>query len=198
MIQVQTYKYKLKPNVSQSKRLEQWLGTCRFLYNPGLELKIYAWEQRRKSISKYDLMKQLPELKKEADWIKDVPSQSLQSVFDRLDGSYQNFFKQGSGFPKFAKKDFYKSFTIKSGISIEDNQIKLPKIGKVRFHNSREITGTIKRATIVKEVDGWYICIMHESDVLPIKTGFKEIGIDLGISHFAVTTEGQFIENPGL
>ena len=63
------------------------------MYNLGLEWKIYAWKQRRKSISKYDLMKALPELKKEADWIKEVSAQTLQAVMERLDRSFQNFFQ---------------------------------------------------------------------------------------------------------
>lgn len=196
MIQVQTTKYKLKPTKAQAEMFEQWLGTCRFVYNLGLELKIYAWQQRKKSISKFELVKALPELKKEADWIESVPSQTLQAVMERLDRSYQNFFKQGFGFPKFAKKDLYTSFLLKQGLSIAGNQIKLPKIGKVRFFNSKAITGKIKNATVKKEANGWHICVVHESEVIPKKIGFGKIGVDLGIKYFAVTSKEQYIEHP--
>jgi len=154
MLQIQTTQYKLKLTSAQERVFDHWLGVCRFVYNLGLEWKIYAWKQRRKSISTYDLMKALPELKKEADWIKEVPAQTLQAVMERLERSFQNFFKQGARFPKFAKKDFYTSFLIKQHIRLEGNQIKLPKIGKVRFFNSKEIQGKMKNAIVKKEADG--------------------------------------------
>ena len=146
-------------------------------------------------ISQYDLMKALPELKKEADWIKEVPAQTLQAVMERLDRSFQNFFQQGAGFPKFAKKDFYTSFLIKQHIRIEGNQIKLPKIGKVRFFKSKEIQGKSKNAIVKKEADGWYICVVHESQIIPKKSGFGKIGVDLGIKYFAVTSKEEYIES---
>jgi putative transposase len=78
------------------------MGACRVVYNLGLEIRIAAYRNKQQSVSKFDLMKQLVDIK-DIDWIADVPSQSLQNVIERLDNSYKKFFK-GGGFPKWANK----------------------------------------------------------------------------------------------
>ena len=93
-----TYKYKLQLTRQQEELTSSWIGACRFIYNLALETKIEAYKSARKSIHKFELMKQLVDLK-DIDWIKSVPSQSLQDVIDRLDKTYQSFFK-GGGFPR--------------------------------------------------------------------------------------------------
>jgi putative transposase len=69
-----TFKRKLKLTQEQSHKIASWIGACRVVYNLGLEIKIAAWKNQRKNISAFELMKQLPELKKEYSWIQDVPS----------------------------------------------------------------------------------------------------------------------------
>ena len=101
-----TYKRKLILTKAQEQRLSSWIGACRVVYNMGLEIRIATYKNLGKSVGKFDLMKQLTEIK-DIDWIKDVPSQSLQNSIDRLDTSYKNFFRnchKGGGFPKFANK----------------------------------------------------------------------------------------------
>jgi len=80
---------------------------------------------------------------------------------------------------------------IKQHIRLEGNQIKLPKIGKVRFFKSKEIQGKMKNATLKKEADGWYICLVYESHIIPKQSGFGKIGVDLGIKYFAVTSKEE-------
>ncbi len=101
-----TYKRKLKLTKQQQHRVDSWIGACRYVYNLALETRIEAWKKQQ-SIGKYELMKQLPNLKDVA-WIADVPSQSLQNVIERLDVAYQKFFS-GGGFPKWAAKHRYNS-----------------------------------------------------------------------------------------
>lgn len=113
---IRTYKRKLILTKEQSGRLASWIGVCRLVYNMGMQIKNETYKAFGHSVSKYELMKQLPDLK-DIDWIKDVPSQSLQSTLDRLENSYQNFFrnyKNGGGYPKFASKKTYKSILFKS------------------------------------------------------------------------------------
>ncbi|MEK7431853.1 MAG: transposase, partial [Cyanobacteriota bacterium] len=103
---IKTFQYKLKPNKTQLINLNKWLGTCRYLYNVALEYRINLFNRCKQTISKFDLIKELVDVKKVEgfEWIKEVPSQTLQAVIERLDNSYQRFFKLGAGFPKFAKK----------------------------------------------------------------------------------------------
>ena len=72
---IRTFKRKLKPTPAQAQRLSSWIGACRCVYNLGLEIKTSAWKNCGQSLSAYELMKQLPELKQDNPWIKDVPSQ---------------------------------------------------------------------------------------------------------------------------
>ena len=195
---IKTFNYKLKPNKTQLIYLNKWLGTCRFLYNLALEYKIMLYDRGKKTISKFDLIKELVDVKKVEgfEWIKEVPSQTLQAVIERLDNSYQRFFKMGAGFPKFAKKNKFKSFLIKQGVEIYGNCVKLPKIGLIKFFNSRPIESKIKTATIRKEADGWYISLVFEGETKELEPIEKEIGVDVGLKHFLVTSDNEKIENP--
>ena len=108
-----THKFYLKPTKAQVRRIAAWINTCRFVYNLAKETKETAYSKGVR-LSKYDLIKMLPELKKDHDWIKDVDSQALQAVVERLDNSYQKFFS-GGGYPKWAAKHKYSSFLCKKG-----------------------------------------------------------------------------------
>lgn len=195
---IRTHKRKLILTKEQSNRIASWVGACRVIYNLGMEIKIAAYKSTGKSVSSYDLMKQLPELKKEYDWVKDVPSQTLQSSLDRLETSYKNFFrtfKKGGGFPKFAKKRKFKSILFKS-VSVDGNNVALPKIGSLKMFKDSEIKGTPKTAQIIKEPTGYFICIQCENVPLRFVSENQTIGLDMGLSHFCIDSNGGFIPNP--
>lgn len=191
-----TYKYKLKPTKAQRVIFEQWLGACRYVYNVGMEIKNTTYKKTGKGIGKYDLMKQLTQAKADVRWLNDVHSQVLQQVLDRLDKTYQNFFK-GAGYPKFARKEKYNSFTFKAGVKILPNTycLNLPKIGKVKFFKDR-INIEPKIATIIKENGSWYISVTGYVEKVIYKETDKKIGIDVGIKTFAVTSDGETFESP--
>ena len=189
MSHLKTYKFKLVPNNSTIALFNQWLGTCRSIYNLALETRIWAYRSYGISLSMYDIKKQLPELKKEISWIKMVHSQTLQDVIIRMDLAYQSFFR-GSGFPKWAKKDTYRSFAFTQGVKLNGKHVYLPKIGKVKFRKSCEIHGTLKRTTIIKEADGYYICLSCEVESAPKHVNKNQVGIDLGVTHFVATSDG--------
>jgi len=198
---IKSYKYKLKTNNTQYEILNNWINTCRAVYNLSLETKIEAYKTRQVSLSKYDLMKQLPELRNEFEWIKDVPSQSMQNVVERLDAAYKKFFK-GGGFPKFSKKGAYKSILFKQGVKYSKTHVTFPKIGKIRFFNSKNIPNgsKIKTAIVRKEVDGFYISIVVEQITekkhFNPKSDNQAVGIDMGVSKFYSLSTGDSKENP--
>ena len=201
---IKTYKYKLKLSKLQSQRLEQWLGVTRLVYNTALSVKIDAYQKLGKTVTRFDLQKELPEIKKEFDWIKDVNSQSLQCVLKRspgdpVDNTYQSFFR-GGGFPKFAKKSKWKSIEFPQNVVVESNKIWLPKLGYVNYHKSRDLSGIIRSTIVTKEIDGWYIGLSCgcERNVLVSsdnQRGRPAVGIDVGVAHFFVTSDGQLEEN---
>lgn len=196
MIQVKTYKYKLNPTPGQKQALGQWLGSCRYVYNLSLSYKKTLWDHSKVSIGKNELQKELSVIAKETSWIAPVHSQVLQEVTDRVFNAYEGFFKQGKGFPKFARKGHYQSFTFKQGIKINPTHVQLPKFGKVRYRNSQDCTGIIKRATVRECADGWYVCLCVETSIEPLPVNTSSIGIDVGIKSLMVTSDGETIDNP--
>lgn len=202
---IKTYKYKLSLTATQHRTLNGWVGTCRFLYNIAKETKDIAYQSNGTNLSEFDLCKQLTDAKKEEgfEWIKEVPSQTLQGVIQQLDNSYKRFFegfKTGNfvGFPKYAKKDSFNSFVVKSIRQDTYNRFILPKIGSVKYYNSRPIEGKMKRATLIRENNSWYISVVCEQE-LPIfipATESQSVGIDIGISKFLALSNGEFVDNP--
>ena len=194
-------KYELNPTNNQKEQIKQTCGCCRLVYNTMLDRKISAYKESGKTISAIELINQLPELKSEKEFLKEVPSQSLQQAIRNLDTAYSNFFRKcGSGFPKFKKKGVRDSFRIPVACSIDyDNwTVKVAKIGTIRFfkgHN-KQINGTIKNYTISHtSTDRYFISIMYET---PDKTRLdnnKSVGIDVGIKDFATLSDGKVFEN---
>lgn len=148
MIIQKTYRFKLKLNSTQRFQIENMISQCRLVYNLALETKINAYSTYKKNLTRFDLDKQLTELKQEFDWLYETPSGTLQDVLERLDKAYKSFFK-GGGFPKWAKKDKYKSVTFKSVKIDSNNRVKLPKLGSVKYFNSQEIKG---KTTCIKSL----------------------------------------------
>lgn len=196
---LRTYKRKLILTKTQEQRLSSWIGACRVVYNLGMEVKNIAYKEKNISVNKFELSRQLPELRNDIEWIKDVPSDSLQSVLERLDFSYSVFFrsfKKGGGYPKFASKKLYKSITFKQSVWVRNNIVSLPKIGKIKMFKDSGIKGKIKRATIVIEPTGFFICICCNEVDPKFFSDSQVIGLDMGISNLAIDSSGNFISNP--
>lgn len=190
---IKTYKYKLKLTKEQTDMVCSWIGACRYVYNLALETKIEAYK-KGVSLSKYDLINQLPSLK-EVSWIKAVPAQTLQNSIERLDVAYQSFFK-GGGFPKWAKKHKYKSILFKD-VKLTQHGFKLPKLGEVKVHKDRMPSGKLKTATVIKEHNAFYVCVTfaYQSENLYPVSENQAVGIDMGLSYFLVDSNGRFVEN---
>ena len=194
-------KYELNPTSNQKEQIKQACGCCRLVYNTMLDRKISAYKDRGETISAIELINQLPELKSEKEFLKEVPSQSLQQAIRNLDAAYSNFFrKNGSGFPKFKKKGVRDSFRIPVACVIDyDNwTVKVAKIGTIRFFKGRnkQITGKIKSYTISHtSTDRYSISILYETpDKVRLDNG-KSVGIDVGIKDFATLSDGKLFEN---
>lgn len=195
------YKYRLYPTNSQKELIHKHCGSVRFLYNLALETKTTAYLGNKVNLSRYDLQKQLVELKKELSWLKETNSQSLQSALINLDEAYNKFFK-GAGFPKFKKKTNGGSFAVPQNVKVENNLLIVPKFKEgIKMSLHRPTKGIIKSATIsVTPTGKYFVSILCDTkEKLPTKAPIKgstTIGIDLGIKDFAITSEGEVFENP--
>jgi len=198
MIIKRTFKYRLKLKRDQQSKFAKFAGSCRFLYNFGLNLKKSEYEKNQTKLSYYDLNNKLPNLKKEHPWLKEIHSQILQQSLKDLDQGFQHFFrrlknKEKPGYPKFRRKGEHDSFRYPQGFKVNQDQIYLPKIGWTRFIKSREIKGAIKQVTIIKEGNHWYVCFsckIDQKEKRPIIDRNKSIGIDVGILNYTTMAIG--------
>lgn len=195
-------KYRIYPTDSQKELIAKHIGASRFVYNLALETKNTAYLGVKHTFSSFDLVKQLPELKNECPWLKEINSQSLQQSIQNMDVAFKKFFK-GAGFPKFkSKRKGGQSFSIPQSVFIEDNKLSIPKFREgIKIVLHRPIEGTIKSATIsVTPTGKYFVSILVDINITnPIKADINEnstIGIDLGIKDFAITSEGEVFENP--
>lgn len=199
---LKAFKFRLSPTKEQSVLLNKHIGSSRFVYNLALECKQMAWAGNRVNLNCFDLIKQLPELKKECSWLKEINSQSLQQPIRNLDNAFTRFFKGQGNFPKFKKKSSGGSFSIPQSVSLKDGKLVIPKFKKgINIVLHRPIKGEIKQASIgITPTGKYFVSILCETgeDIKP-KANIKEstsVGIDLGIKTFLVSSNGDCFENP--
>lgn len=204
---LRAYKYRLYPNKKQRELINKTIGCCRFVYNYYLNKKIELYKVEQKSMTYNACSNDLTFLKKEKEWLKEVDSVSLQQSLRDLDVAYQNFFrrmKNGDkqlGFPKFKSKknskQSYRTQNSKKNIDIYGNKIKLPKLGLVKFVNSRNFNGKIKNCTISKtKTNKYFVSVLVEEEIEDLPKNNNAVGFDLGLESFLITSDGEIVENP--
>ena len=195
-------KYRLYPTDAQKELIAKHIGCSRLVYNLALETKKAAYSGSKHNLSAFDIMKQIPDLKKECEWLKEVNSQSLQQSIQNMDTAFKGFFK-GAGFPKFKSKHRSKqSFSIPQNVIVKDNLLIIPKFKKgIEIVLHRPIKGTIKSATVsITPTGKYFVSILVDTNIemlskVPI-TEDTSIGVDLGIKNFANTSNGEVFDNP--
>ena len=193
-IKQKAYKFRLYPNEEQKQFFAKTLGCSRAIWNMMLADKIKHYEETGETL--YTAPAQY---KKDFPWLKEVDSLALSNVQLNLQKAYKNFFTSGFGFPKFKKKSHSQSYQTNNqggSIALDGRFIKLPKVGWVRVKAHRQIEDVIKSATISMTPTGkYYVSILCETEITSLpKTNFN-VGIDLGLSDFAILSTGEKIGN---
>ena len=219
------FKYKLRPNRKQEQAMRNFSGCCRFAYNAllaqekeeyqeyleELESRLCCGEALRKDeakalcvkpkLNQYTFNYALKKLKEEYPFLKAYcHSQVLQQKVMDLYEAFKKFFKGKGGYPKFKKRHSDDGFRYPQGFKTdEDNgRIFLPKIGYIRYRNSRKIESIPKNVTVREEADGWYVSIQCEFALKPeisIPDIDTAVGIDMGVKRFLTLSDGNFINN---
>lgn len=199
------YKYRIYPNKKQKELIAKTFGCCRFVYNYYLNKRIEMYENDKTTFTYYMCSKDLTQLKKEYEWLKEPDKDSLQKCLKDLDIAYQKFFKEHTGYPKFkSKKNRYQSYrtsytktTAGGNIMFLNKHIKLPKLGLVKIRDKQVPQGRILNATISQEPNGHYYCSLCCTDVefKQLSKTNQNIGIDLGLMDFAILSDGTKIDN---
>lgn len=195
------YKFRTYPNKKQIEVLEKSFGCSRFVYNHFLNQRNEVYKNEKRCMKYTEQQNQLPSMKKEFVWLKEVDSTSLQMSLRNLDTAFKNFFDGRADRPKFkSKRDNYKTYTsnfVNNNIDIKKDKIKLPKLKWVKAKVHRYVDGRIINATISKTASGkYFVSICVETDVEQLEKVTENVGIDLGLSHFAILSNGEKIENP--
>lgn len=191
-------KYKLNLNNNQKLYFDKTFDACRLVYNLALQTKLQYYQSTKQTLSGYDLIKQLPDLKNDNVWLKEPANMCLQQSILNMDDAFKRFFK-GFGFPKFKKKTANQSckYTESFKIDFNNNKIQIPKIGWIKFIKDREFEGKIKSITISKNQLGMYFAsLLIDTEIIKLKPIKKEIGIDLGLKDFLTNSDGNKISNP--
>ena len=201
---LKAYKYRIYPNNEQKVQIEKTFGCCRFVYNQTLAYRKERYEKEKKSVSKTDCNNYCNrELKKEYEWLKEVDKFALTNAIYNMDSSYQKFFREHAGYPKFkSKHDNHKSYTTNftNGnitVDFDGNKVKLPKLKGVKVKLHRKFSGQIKSATISQVPSGkYYVSVLVETEHVELPHTTQNTGIDLGIKDLCITSGGKKYENP--
>ena len=209
MQRLQAFKYELMPNGETRRQLRRFAGSCRFVYNKALALQQANHEVGEKFIGYVAMAKHLTAWRNgdETPWLKDAPVHPLQQALKDLDRAYTNFFAKRTdpsaalraGFPRFKRKGSGDSFRYPDSKQIKldhgNSRIFLPKLGWIRYRNSRDVLGKLRNATVSSKGGKWFISIQTQREVeLPASQATTAIGIDLGIARFATFSDGTHLE----
>lgn len=200
MLVNKAYKFRIYPTKEQKGQITKTIGCSRFVFNHFLAKWNDTYKETGKGLTYNACSAQLPQLKKELSWLKEIDSIAFQTSLQNLSDAFSRFFKKQNKAPRFkSKKHPVQSYTTKQtngNISMEGNKIKLPKLGIDRFAKSREVEGRILHATVRRNPSGkYFISILAETDVQPLAKTASAIGIDLGITDFAILSDGQRVDN---
>ena len=133
----------------------------------------------------------------ELSFLNDCPAQSLQKPLANLDIAFKKCFTKGSGFPKFKKKGGKDSIHFPQGFKVKDNKVFFPKLGWIKFFKSREVQGKVKNVTITSDGTGnWFAAFCTEEERTTSVRTQGDVGLDLGVTTFAATSDGELIKKP--
>jgi len=199
MKRLQAYQFQIEPNGEQLREMRQFAGNARKVWNLALDRQQKNHAAGEKFTHVFGMNYWLPAWKEEFPFLQNSPSQTLQQVMADLGRGYKNFFEKRAAHPVFKKKGRSSdSFRFPDGkqftVDQPNGRIKLPKLGWIRYRNSREILGTAKNITVSSNGGKWFVSIQTEREVEPaIPKSTSSIGIDVGIARFATMSDGSFV-----
>ena len=201
MKRLQAFKFELRPNGEQARSMRRFAGSCRFVFNQALAMQKALYESGEKKLGYAGLCKALTEWRNSAEtaWLADAPVHPLQQTLKDLERAYTNFFAKRADFPRFKKKGQHDSFRYPDArqfkIDQTNSRIFLPKLGWLRYRNSRNVLGVAKNITVSANGGKWFVSFQTEREIeQPVHPATSIVGIDVGITRFATLSDGSHIE----
>ncbi|MCX6009240.1 MAG: transposase [Chloroflexi bacterium] len=197
--------YRLYPSKIQAGRLQVLLNIARAFYNAGLQERRDAWQKNHISLNYCDQANQIKEIREANPEYALLNYSATQDILRRLDKSFKAFFrrfKQGNdepGYPRFKGRNRFDSITFPAygdGIKLKSGRLYVLNAGEVKIKMHRSLEGEIKTVTIKRQCSKWYAVFSNvvEPESLPVSS--RQVGIDVGLTSFAVTSDKETIENP--
>ena len=200
MQRLQAFKYELMPDGGQQRQMRRFAGACRFVFNKALAMQKENYEAGGKFIGYVPMAKHLTAWRNgsETPWLKDAPTHPLQHALKDLERAYRNFFAKRAAFPRFKKRGQGDSFRYPDPKQIKldqaNSRIFLPKLGWLRYRNSRDVLGAVRNATVSLSGGKWFVSIQTAREVdAAIPQAASAVGIDVGIARFATFSDGAYL-----
>lgn len=195
------HKYRAYPTRTQIELLSKTFGSVRFVWNNILDWRNKEYSLNGISVGYAQSTAHLTDIKQQPEfaWLYEVSNVALQQSLRDQDKAFRNFFAKRGAYPKFKSKSDRQSVRLTlSGFRLKDGKLFVAKSDEpLKFVESRPIPDKISSITISKDASGrYFVAFQSESDVAALPTTSKSVGIDLGISHFIVTSEGVKVKSP--
>jgi putative transposase len=194
-----SFLYRLYPNKEQSDKLSNLLDIGRNVYNCALAERKYAYRAQHKSLNYYDQASEIKELRQSIPEIAQLNFSATQDILRRLDKTFKAFYSGKIGFPRFKGKRRFSSITFPTygdGIRIKNDRLYINNVGLLKIRIHRLFEDEINTVAIKRDCDKWYAVFSNTVEYQPLPYSSNELGIDVGIESFAVTSDNEFIENP--
>lgn len=202
------FRFRLAPTEAQAALLDQWAGATRFVYNLCLEQRRDFWRQYRSatggSLNFATQGREVTALRQQVDWLRDVPSGALTQALRDLDKAFANFFSGRARFPGFRARGRNDSFRVQaketavSRINDRWSVVRVPKVGWIKFRNTRLIEGRLLSVTLIRDALGWHVCFACEIEHAAPANDNPSVGIDRGVAVSLALSNGETFQLPDL
>ena len=192
-------KIRIYPTGQQAQALAVQFGCARWVWNNALAETGKLYHDTGKGLNYHAMSLRLPKLKQEFKWLREADAQSLQQSLQNLSRAFENFFQKRGRYPRFKSKNDRQAYQYPQRVKIKGSRIYLPKVGWTRCVVHRDIVGQFKTVTVSRNSCGQFYAAIATDNGVPIPDVSYEgkvIGIDVGLTHLAVTSEGSKFENP--
>lgn len=197
------YRFAAQPKPHQEAKLREWAPALRFVWNWALKQRrdIYSASEGRVTMNYFGQCAQLPALKAQFKFLKSAPNHCLQQVLKDLERAYANFFEGRADYPRKKKARQGDScgmrFPDPLQFRVERAAIFLPKLGRLKIRQSKEVFGKPKNATLSYDGLRWQVSIQVEREVAdPEKRSDSPIGLDSGVANSYADSLGNFHKLP--
>lgn len=200
MERLQSFRFELVPNGPQRRAMQCFAGACRFAFNKALEIQKGRHEGGERKLGYAQLCKLLTGWRHDATtpWLQQAPTHPLQQSLKDLERAYDSFFAGRAGIPRFKKKGRRDSFRYPDPQQIKleqgNSRLFLPKLGWLRYRNSRPVLGAVRNVTVSLHAGRWFVAIQTAREVDSVAVCGKAVGVDMGIVRFATLSDGEYDE----